>query len=84
MSEINFQTRLQPGMKILLPNSGAAEVLFVNESRAKIRLISRRKYSFETFSGQEVNIDKPGREFDISPNSECEILKEVRDGSQPE
>jgi hypothetical protein len=65
-------------MKILLPNSGAAEVLFVNESRAKIRLVSRRNYSFETFSGQEVNIDKPGREFDISPNSECQILKEVQ------
>lgn len=80
MIENKFQPRLKPGMKILLPNSGAAEVLFVNESRAKIRLLSRRKYKFETLTGKEVNIDKPGREFDISPNSECEIIEEVKDG----
>ena len=62
------------GQKIKLPASGNALVILVNESRARVRLLSSKVNAFETARGETVNFISAGREIDISPESYVEIL----------
>jgi hypothetical protein len=65
---------LTVGMKIKLPQSGVAEVIMVSESRARVKLLSERACNFSTATGKEVQFNAGGREIDISPNAEVQIL----------
>jgi hypothetical protein len=61
---------LQADQNILLPASGPAKVVFVNESRARVRLLSVNNCEDPT--------RRVGSEFDISPESEVEIIEVER------
>jgi hypothetical protein len=69
---------LKPGQIIELPDSGTAEVLFVNESRARVKLIAKVEKKIQTALGEEISFLSAGRTFDISPNSELRIIKNKR------
>lgn len=69
-------TILIEGQTIKLCDSGHAVVLFVNESRARIKLLSAKIQNFETAKGEQVSFVSSGREYDISPFSAVEIIKQ--------
>jgi hypothetical protein len=69
------QQQLKQGMKILLPQSGPAVVLFTTETRARVRLLAKKNCDFKTFDGKRVKFEAPGKEMDISLNSEVEVLQ---------
>jgi hypothetical protein len=72
--EVELDTRLKEGMIIRLDQSGLAEVLMVNNSRARVKCLTKEKVKIHSNFGDDVEFNRSGREFDISPNSECEII----------
>lgn len=72
--EVVLDTRLKPGMIVKLDQSGLVEVLMVNESRARVKCLTKEKVKIHSTFGDDVEFNRSGREFDISPNSECEII----------
>lgn len=69
---------LKPGQIIELPDAGTAEVLFVNESRARVKLIAKVEKKIQTAHGEEISFLSAGRAFDISPNSQIKLIKDKR------
>jgi hypothetical protein len=69
------------GQIIMLPGSGAAEVLFVNESRARVRLLTKTEKQIHTALGEDVTFLGSGREIDISPESSVEVIGQKEDST---
>ncbi len=65
---------LEQGQIIKMPSAGLAEVLSVNESRAHVKLLTKTDKHIHTAFGEDVNFASSGREIDISPNSEVEVI----------
>lgn len=65
---------LQENQIIKMPGGELAEVLLVNECRARVRSLSKRTNNFTTALGDTVQFTSPGREIDISPNSDVEVV----------
>ncbi len=66
---------LNEGQKIILPDSGPAEVIKITESRARVKLLSKKQFNFTTIAGKDISFEASGRAIDISPNSEVEIIE---------
>jgi len=62
---------------VKMPSGDLAKVLFVNESRARIKYLSEKKNHFTTATGKDVEFNSGGKEFDISPNSEVVVMQNV-------
>lgn len=67
---------LKSGMIIQTAQNGLCEVIFVNESRAKIRPLTTRKVKIKTLLGKTIEFEAKQRCLNISPNSEVLIIKE--------
>jgi len=67
--------RLRKGDIVDMGSEGHCEVVFVNECRARVRPLTRRQVTMETLNKGTVEFDKAGAPFNISPNSECRIIR---------
>lgn len=65
---------LKPGMILRLPYSGLVEVLEVNESRAHVRSLTKEKVKIHSPLNGDAEFTRSGRQWDISPNSEVEVV----------
>lgn len=65
---------LEVGMIIKLPHSGLAEVMEVNESFAHVRSLTKEKVKIHSPLNGDAEFSRSGRQWDISPNSEVEIV----------
>ena len=66
---------LEPGMIIRLPYSGLAEVLNVTEFSAQVRSLTKEKVKIHSPLNGDAEFTRSGRTWDISANSEVEIIK---------
>lgn len=65
---------LKEGQIIRTEQNGLCRVLFVNECRARVKPIKTAKVRFKTLTGQPVEFLSTSNAFDISPNSDVEII----------
>jgi hypothetical protein len=72
--EVELDTRIKEGMVLRLSQTGLVEVIMVNGSRARVKSLTKEKVKIHSVFGDDVEFNRSGREFDISPNSECEII----------
>jgi hypothetical protein len=67
---------LKEGQIIRTYQSGLAEVILVNESRARVRSLNKRNVEiYNRFTDEVTVFTAPGKEWDISPNSTCEVIQ---------
>lgn len=69
---------LKKGQIIDMVQSGRCEVIDVNESRAVVRSLKTIHTRITTAAGKVVEFEAAGRMFSISPNSDVDILPDVK------
>lgn len=69
-------SRLRRG-DVFLHDGAEAVVIRVNECRARCMPLARRQVEIKVAQGDSVHFSAPSKAFDISPNSEVEIVRRM-------